>query len=168
MKRLIIPLMLLASAHTHAQSIGPTTINASGGSAVISGNTHEWAVAENTVVSTYSSSSLILTQGVLQPMPPSTGISKVNNAQDNVRVFPNPVQNELYLQCEFNGAGTLAYTLQDITGKLISRREEKLQTGNEKITVSFDGLATGNYMLSVMYTQSTGTSAASFKISKTQ
>lgn len=160
-------MMLFAVTGVRAQSIGPSTLNASGGSATISGGTHEWSVAENTVVSTYSSSSLVLTQGVLQPMPPATGISKLQNATDNVRVYPNPVQNELFLQCEFNSGGTLSYMLQDITGKLISRKEQQLSTGKEKITVSFDGLATGNYMLNVMYVQPTGNAAASFKISKT-
>jgi len=161
-------MMLFAATGVRAQSIGPSTINASGGSATISGGTtHEWSVAENTVVSTYSSSSLVLTQGLLQPMPPSTGISKLQNATDNVRVFPNPVQNELFLQCEFNSSGTLSYYLQDITGKLITRKEQKLESGNEKISVSFEGLATGNYMLKILYTQASGTSAASFKIAKT-
>lgn len=168
MKRMLVIIWLLAATGAFAQKAGPSTLNASGGSKQIGANTFEWSVAEMTVVNTYSSPTLVLTQGILQPMVWPTGINTNTAAQHgDIQIYPNPVENELTLQCDFSGGGKLHYVLLDITGKTIKANEEQLASGKEKIRIDFSGLATGDYLLQVIYRQQDISATSSFKIAKT-
>ena len=153
MKKLFLLLWLATAIGARAQSMGPQTINASGGSAGISGNTFEWSVAEMTVVSTYTSSGRILTQGVLQPKVPPAGINGIALQNKDVQVYPNPVQDELNLLCHFSSGGKLNCMLQDMTGKTILEQHKQLDKGNETLKMELHGIATGSYLLIVNYTQ---------------
>ncbi len=168
MKKILVIACVLACHGAYAQNAGPTTINSAGSSATISGNTYESSVAEMTVTGTYTSPTLVLTQGVLQPNAPATSVKGTALLNNNVKVYPNPVQNELNMQCDFAEGGKLVYELQDVTGKMLMQNQQELASGKGKLTISLAGMATGNYVLQLQYIQQAGTSSAIYKITKAQ
>src|SRR3954465_12260692 len=64
---------LILSAPAGAQSLGPSELNAAGNSATAGGNTYEYAIGSVVGLPAYSSASIVVTPGVLQPQSP-TGI----------------------------------------------------------------------------------------------
>src|SRR5437016_6012346 len=97
MKRHVLwMLLVLAGAiHIRAQSIAPGTLNAAGGGGTVAGNKFDWSVGEMTMVSTFTGSGVIVTQGVLQPyhyVP--TAVSDPHFA-DELQVFPNPATSAI-------------------------------------------------------------------------
>ncbi len=152
----------------YGQSIGPSTLNAGGGSATVSGNTYEWSFAEMTMVSTATGTGLVVTQGVLQPMPPSTGVSWNKLDITGLKVYPNPAKDVVFIEPDFKGAGTMEYILQDITGRAISVASHILVSGKEKQQVSLEGLAAGHYTLQVRFSQNGSDYQSTYKIEKLQ
>lgn len=150
----------------HAQSVGPVTLNAQGGSATVGGNTFEWSIAEMTLVSTATAPNIVVTQGVLQPMPPATGVKDNKYLAENLKVYPIPTQGVLYLEPSFLNGGTLSYLLMDANGKTIARREVILNTGHERQSVDMNAFAAGNYMLQVQYNEGGSVNTNTFKVQK--
>lgn len=166
-RRYLILLMGIAAATgAHAQSVGPTTLNATGGTGAISGNTYEWSIGEMVLVHTAISSNLIVTQGLLQPSPPPSGIKKTEALLADMMVYPNPAHDIIYLQSKLAGGGILQYVLQDITGKVLKTETVALITGNEKQTISLEGHAAGSYMLNVHFSRNQQQYQNNFKIEK--
>ncbi len=169
MKRTLLILLMLAAIGAQAQSIGPKTLNATGGTVTISGNTYEWSVGEMTVINTASSSTLVVTQGVLQPTTPTTGIKKTESfTAQQLKVYPTPTQNTLFIQPDFNKSGQLQCYVTDAAGKEILKHEANLQTGNEKQQINMESLAAGNYMLVVLFSSNTDRFQTAFKVQKLQ
>jgi hypothetical protein len=163
---LLIPLGIVAFLHAGAQSVGPSTLNSTGGSAALSGKTYEWSIGEMTVVNTATASNIIVTQGILQPMPPQTGIRENHLTNQNIKVYPNPAENVVYLQPGFTSSGNLQYSLQNMTGQTIMQKETMLVTGDEKQTLVLESLPAGSYMLSVRFIHAGQLFNTSFKIQK--
>lgn len=168
-KTLALLLGISASAVVvQAQSIGPSTLNAAGGSRVIGGNSYEWSVGEMAVVSTFSNASLVVTQGVLQPNMVSNAVGNVPGKITALNVYPNPVADgQLYLSPSFNNGGKLIYRLTDAAGKTVLSQTSTLQSGKELQTISMHAYAAGQYTLSVEWQDSKGTSFNNYKIQKT-
>lgn len=170
---LAVAILLTAAFHSppeaRAQSVGPSVLNAAGGSAVIAGNTHEFSVGEEILIPTSTSGSLVVTSGVLQPSPfIETSIADVAALQ-GVTVFPNPVTTDLYVAPSLGSRGTLEMQLLDATGKLIRRSATRLATGNEQQTIPMEALAASTYMLRLVWTPEGGTAkpaTASYTIQK--
>lgn len=168
-KNYFLWILILCSAISvaNAQSIGPSTLNASGGSATAGGNTYEWSVGEMTLVSTATSASVIVTQGVLQPVQSTNGVGTIDNTMyQYMDVYPVPTSSMLYLQPHFTGGGTLQYSLLDVTGKTIVKEEVTLHTGKEKQSIDLNRLAAANYMLVVHFTGNDGQRTAAYTIQK--
>ena len=158
-------LCMLITVITTAQSVGPSSLNASGGSAVVSGNTFEYAIGD-LLTTTYTSSSLVVTQGVLQPMPAPTGISTPGIAASDLSVFPNPASGYLFLQPGFSKGGVLEYLLLDATGKTVLQRSVTLTQGNERQEIVMTPFAAGQYMLQVQWRQQGQTYMNAYKVQK--
>ncbi len=157
---------MTAAASAHAQSVGPTTLNATGGTGATGGNTYEWSVGEMVLVHTATSANLIVTQGLLQPSPPPSGIKKTETLLADVMVYPNPAHDIIYLQPKLTGACVLQYVLQDITGKVLKTGTATLVNGNEKQTITLEGYAAGRYMLTVHFSRNEQQYQNNFKIEK--
>ena len=159
-KLLLAPAACLWVAGATAQSIGPSTINAAGGSATVGGNTHEWSIGEMTIVSTNTAGSVTVTHGVLQPFKSSTLVNDPAFAS-LLNVFPNPAQSILSIRHSDLGTGAIAYALTDATGKIVARRSEPL-AGPATHTLNIEPLAAGVYLLSI----EAGSRKAAFTITK--
>lgn len=157
---------VLCALHSGAQSVGPSTLNSAGKSSNIGPDTYEWSVGEMAVVSTYTSGSLVVTQGVLQPFDAALGVPANNRIAKNLNMFPNPAQDVLFLQPAFQPGTSLSYSLQAIDGKVLRSATTQLPTGSEKQTLQLNALAAGNYMLLVQVTENGRTFTNNYKIEK--
>ncbi len=163
---IILPLCLAITATgTSAQSIGPATFNNAGGSGAIGTNNFDWSVGEMPFVNTYSSSAFVITQGLLQPYDATASVNDVY-VINNLRVFPTPAENTIYLQPAFAGGGIMQWVLQDVAGRTLAANEVKLVTGDEKQTLNMSAFPVGAYMLQVVYKQGGKTYKAPYKIHK--
>jgi len=169
MKKLltVLCLLLLCSMAARAQSIGPSTLNAAGGSRTIEGNTYEYAIGEVVAGSTYDGPGLIVTPGVLQPMiEDPDGIDQLVIDPGALGVFPNPVEQALFLQPDFKKKGILEYVLSDIQGRILLEKKVNLDQGNERQQIDMNHLAAATYNLSVVWKQAGKLYVKAFKIQK--
>jgi hypothetical protein len=166
-KILIFCCVCLCTSPAWSQSIGPSTINTAGGSAIISGNTHEFSIGE-LLVKTATGTNIIVTQGVLQPVHQTTGIEDRDFFADHLNIFPNPAEEVVFLQPSFSSGGKLSCHLYDALGRSIEQAEFTLLTGKEKQTIRLKHLAAGTYMLNIGFLQKGKTYTTAYKIQKLQ
>lgn len=150
-----------------AQSIGPSAITAAGNSTATSSLTHEYAVGQVVVSNTFSSTALVVTPGVLQPViAASNSITPQSLTLAEMNVFPNPVESDLFMQPGFTGAGMLSYSLYDAAGKLVMMREVALTSGVERQSILMTPFAAGQYSLQVAWRQGATTALGAYKVQK--
>lgn len=166
-KILILCSACLCTSPAWSQSIGPSTINTAGGSATLSGNTHEFSIGE-LLVETKTGTNIIITQGVLQPLPQPTGIDDRNFFGDHLNIFPNPAEEVVFLQPSFSSGGKLSCHLYDALGRSLEQAEFTLLTGKEKQAIRLKHLAAGTYMLNISFLQKGKTYNTAYKIQKLQ
>jgi|JI10StandDraft_1071094.scaffolds.fasta_scaffold376966_2 hypothetical protein len=144
----------LASMHACAQSINPAIINSAGGTASIGGNTYEWSIGEMVLVNTATAGNITITQGLLQPSKPSSGVglSESQFIFDHVTIYPNPTENLFYLSADFNDKGEIHTLLYDMNGKIIDDKKIPADGQPVKIAYNISALAAGNYMMVVSFT----------------
>jgi hypothetical protein len=151
---------------SHAQSIGPAVLDVAGGSNTTAGITHEYAIGQVVAGNTYSSASLIVTPGVLQPITESTGVSQHVISGLDLRVYPAPVETVLFLQPAFKGGGRLSYSLYDMAGRMLLQQESVLVTGAEQQSIDVRALPAAQYSLQVTWQQAGQSTSTSYKIQK--
>lgn len=158
----------LSSFRSDAQSIWPSTLNASGGSATLAGNTYEWSVGEMTLVSTESTSSLVVTQGLLQTRLGTTDV-KDHSIMQFLSVFPNPTSSTVNYTFNSPQKATLGIRLVDMTGKVLLVRSNDVKTGMNTGQVDMSPYAAATYMLQVDLTDGDSQlGSTSYKIQKIQ
>lgn len=149
-----------------AQSIGPQTLNATGGSAAIEGKTYAYSIGEMTLVNTATGSNIIVTQGVLQPAPQPTGIHEEAFFNNHFNVYPNPGEDIIFLQPAFATGGQLSFQLYDALGRVLKQGVFKLDTGREKQSISLSDLAASTYSLSISFNNHNDIYKTAYKIQK--
>lgn len=155
----------LTPATSPAQSIGPASINPSGGSAQVATDTYEYAVGQLTPGQTASAGGIIITPEVLQPRIQSTGMIE-QVSESAVRVFPNPTSSSLFLKPSLLAGTELRYVLYDASGKVVARSTATLSQGTEQQTLQVETLSPGMYNLRVSWTSGGNPYEAGFKIQK--
>lgn len=160
-------LVMCCSPYARGQSIGPSTLNSAGGSTNIGTDTYEWSIGELALVSTFTSSSIVVTQGVLQPVAP-TAIDDVSTVAAQLQVYPNPAGEELHLSCTPVADVTLALSLCDMTGRQLYNQSFELRKGVAfSQTIPMASYAAGQYLLSAYPAGgSAAKAAATFHIQK--
>jgi hypothetical protein len=151
----------------HAQSIGPSEMNAAGKSVFAGSNTYEYAIGTVVAGNTFQSSSLIVTQGVLQPLiEEPNGVHEPGISSDNLSVYPNPVEQTLFLKPAFGKKGKLEYVLLDGAGRTIMKNSAALEQGNELQEIPMSSYAVGQYTLSVTWQHQGQSKSTAYKIQK--
>ena len=159
-------LSMLGMHNARGQSIGPSTLNSTGGSGTIGTTIFDWSIGEMTMVSTFTGSSVIVTQGVLQnnKVPDGVGHLDITN---QLQVFPNPASSIVNVRYTAAGPGKLTLRLMDITGKLITTSNTQVDQGVTSEQLSIADLAAATYMLEVSFKGNSGTQGlTSYKIEK--
>ena len=168
MKRslLLLTILTVVSA-AFGQKNSPVTINAVGGQSVVNNNTYEWSIGELVLVNTFSSPSLVVTQGVLQPFQKDNSVDPAGNyLAANLKLYPVPTDATLYLQPNFSAGSKLNYVVQDVTGKQLLKKEVQLGTGIERQTINMSAFASATYIVTVQLTEQGKTYLQSFKVEK--
>ena len=147
---LLFGLCLSAFSNTHAQSIGPATLNAAGGTAVIGANELDWSVGEMTMVSTFTATGIVVTQGLLQPDDYlNEGVVAHSLLANQILVFPNPATSVVNIQYTSSITGLLEYRLLDVAGQVISTQSVPVVPGVTAAQLNVSALACASYMLQV-------------------
>lgn len=141
MKQIILTVLLLSAGYAvQAQSIERQVIGSAGGS--YSGSFQvDWTAGE-TVTTTASAGSVILTQGFQQPASSTSGVKTVSSS-NNVTVYPNPTGatvNVAWTGTSFSGT----MELYDANGRLVFTGSE---TAASKAVIDLSAQAPGIYTL---------------------
>ena len=129
------------------------TLNVAGNSAKINGMTFEYSIGEMTIVSTEHNANLIVTQGMLQPssqtnQPQTTpNGNTLNNLADQIKVYPNPTQNLLFVETNETQIGDYSYQLFDGVGKIVLSQSGQTIIGLNKFSLDLQSIAGGTYYL---------------------
>lgn len=77
--------------------------------------------------------------------------SQCGQATDEWKVWPNPVQNKLFVSINTANNSQATITIYDSKGALIKQQQNALLPGNNQITINMDGFAKGNYNVVTSY-----------------
>lgn len=169
MKRsgLLLLIALFMATGVQAQSVGPSTINATGGSTIIGSDDFEWSVGEMTLVSTFTTPGIIVTQGILQPVDGPLGVPETAELSNALSVFPNPAADCVNVQYRSAGEDILSCRLLDALGKEVSCRKITVANGQAAGQIDIRSFAAASYMLEVTIIPKKGTpKLAAYKIQK--
>jgi hypothetical protein len=145
----------------------PSTINSSGGSATYKTVTYDWSVGEMAAIETFSTTSLIITQGFLQP-----AILKVDHFDQSITdhqkivVYPDPGKQTCIIETKFAKHGKLNYQLIDLNGRIFLKKETNLKEMISKESINLSNYPKGIYLLRVSFTSKDETISQTFKIQK--
>jgi hypothetical protein len=132
----------------------------------IRGITYEYAIGQVMAGDTHIYGDFIVAPGVIQPTPRARITGKDIDASE-LQVFPDPVENTLFLLPAFRQGGKLNYALFDAAGSLVLSGESVLQGGTERQDLPVSHLATGQYILKVSWSPAGATPRTSgYKIQK--
>ena len=128
----------------------------------------DWSFGEVTLTSTFSTPNLIVTQGVLQnnATGSSNGIHTLAAIKQNIKVYPNPSKDVIYLQAEDKSEAKFQYALLDISGKMILNKSTAMSSNAKTETVDLSGFPAGIYILKVTELNKQETSTQSYKVQK--
>ncbi len=168
MKKMIfsIPVIAAFAITANAQSIGPATLNATGGTAVIGANEFDWSVGEMVMVNTFSTSSVVVTQGVLQPAASSTTRVDETDWPARLSVYPNPASSVVNIHCASVQPSSFTYKLMDMTGKTLLTGKSTAKNGKPEEQLNIATLACATYMLAITVNTEHETKTITYKIEK--
>lgn len=119
--KLVLPVLLCLSGFAaHGQLIYPSTINVTGQFGTSRDFQVEISIGESTSITTLSSTSIVLTSGVLQTsvaVQPSINTSATFT--DEIKVHPNPARDYLGISFLGKDVGRVKYQLYSQSGKLM-------------------------------------------------
>lgn len=139
----LLPLTLSAQVSLDRQVIGAT-----GGEGGNSNLNVSYTVGE-TVVETFATSSITLTQGFQQPSATIVGIAQPTGPAWEVKQFPNPAMHQFTLQLDGDYTGSIQLRIVNVEGRLIYQTtiEKGSVSLQEQIDVS--RWAAGQYFLTL-------------------
>lgn len=129
-----------------AQSLSPTVISSSGGF-YSNGSGMLSATVGEPVVETYSTASVILTQGFQQPEDFNVSVNDIDAAASGITAGPNPTHGEVQLMFSTLGNLKVRISVYDVAGKVLWRRDEEKLAGNNVVSLNLSALAAGDYFL---------------------
>ena len=114
-------------------------------------------------VETVGNSTLIVTQGYLQPVDETVSTINPESLSGSVQLFPNPTHDFLVLKASLSEATSLRYLLFDMSGKLLLDQSNTnlLQEHEERIDLA--NFAAGTYLIRI---EAKGLGADTFKVLK--
>lgn len=133
-----------------AQTVMPQVVSSSGGSGQNAQGSLDWTIGES-VTTTVTDGTSTLTQGFQQPTLLIATSQKEYNELMQLLVYPNPTADYVTLKMDNTNDAQYNYRVFDAAGKLVS--EGKATSANPNI--SFQGLASGQYTISLVGPKST-------------
>jgi hypothetical protein len=144
----------------------PSVINSAGGSAMYNAVTYDWSVGEMAAVETYTTPTLIITQGYLQPFVlKGTKVEQLTD-QKKIVVYPDYGKQTFSLETSFGKPGKLNYRLVDLNGRTLLKNETRLSDHFSKESINLSNFPNGFYLLKVSFSSNDETISQTFKIQK--
>jgi hypothetical protein len=136
--------------HSNAQSITPATFNNGGG---FSGG-FEWSIGESVSIGSFSTNTILLTTGVLQPL--SNVVTSINEYGpkvfgSQVIIGPNPTTNYLDFKANFSQLGSLNFQLLDSKSKVLLNKEQGSIFSAYQTRIQLESYASGIYYIIVYF-----------------
>jgi hypothetical protein len=147
MKKLspLLLLLLFAPFSVSAQSAERTLISSTGGSFNNASFSADYSVGE-LMVMTFSTPSLVLTQGFQQPPHPETPVIEPEHPLD-ILVYPNPGAGMFHLVTGPGFSGPLELQVYDMLGQLVLSRSYSANGQALSLDIDLGPMATGTYHL---------------------
>lgn len=132
--------------------IAPKAIAQSGlssgvNSVELDGIHHSYIIGEMTLVHTASTNQLTVTQGTLQPTKQTLGVADVMDWVKNIKIYPNPVRETLYIDTYVNIGSEFSYRLLDLNGRLLYSSKKKINADKQQHRLEMGMYQTGTYIL---------------------
>lgn len=167
MKRIPILFFLLISGFLHSQKLGNATLTSSymyntAGSISLSSSIGEATPVSELIIGTHK-----LTQGYFQYQLKNTSQIIDKNKTVILSVFPNPFNEQFYIDLGKSGYGTIELVLENTLGqKVYSTTLKRIEGSTELIPIQVYSLATGTYMLNINFLNNTVENNISVKLIK--
>ena len=148
MKTKIITIIAVIALNTNSfAQTPPQQVISSGGDTHKNENISISYTIGETIIDTYKTSDIILTQGFHQGTLTIVSIEEINEIQHEIIAYPNPASDHIYLKVDHKDFynSNYSYQLYNLNGKLI-------QSGgieSSKTRISFTNLTTGTYIIKV-------------------
>ena len=163
MKQLVLIAFVFIAINCTAQQ----TLNASGGTATISGNTHSYSIGEMSLVHTASTNTIVVTHGVLQPLPQAPdAVQNIWSDNNQVSVYPNPSTSIVNIDLVTTESYQAKYIILDMLGKIVWSRNTSISKGKNQFQYDMTPWANANYLLQVQLKNRTKDYSKYFKIQK--
>ena len=145
---------LLVGASCSAQTFTNYAFNTAGNLITSGKNKYEWSVGESAAITTIGNSNLIVTNGLLQyNVENQTEINLAPSFLTNeIRMYPNPIKNELYINILHASKGNDMIELLDEKG---TKLKEKIVVYNGMGALeiwNLAGLKAGQYFVNIRHT----------------
>ena len=131
----------------------------------------EWSFGEAMAIETFTpAANLAVTSGVLQPFTNTPATINLSGGwgPEEIRILPNPVQNQMGVYIFSKQTGSISVNLYDEAGKFITRHTFDYPGTQYVDRWNFTPYPSGNYFLNIVLVP-TGTSVAKkggFKVIK--
>ncbi len=134
----------------NAQSISPATFNNGGGF----GTGSEWSIGESVSIGSFSTSTILLTTGVLQPL--TNVVTTVNEYGPKVFghqviIGPNPASNYIDFKANFSQLGSVHFQLIDAKSKVLINKEQGSIYSVYQTRIQLEPYASGIYYIKVLF-----------------
>jgi len=152
MNRCILALFFVFSACTcmHAQQmiLSPTVLAPAGGHDQSANYTLSWRLGE-VAVTTLNGNNLILTQGFQQSFGLDVGIrERVTDL--GIRVYPNPVKNELFIRFGSEKESDYLLEIEDVTGRIMLQQSYSRVEPGDILRINTSAFSSGVYFLRII------------------
>jgi hypothetical protein len=147
-------LIITAPVLLNAQSVSQSVISSTGSFSAGADFSISSTTGEMTMVQTFSTASVILTQGFQQPADDAVGLfDMATNDYGTFAVYPNPATNDMWFAFQLPGEGEVTVKIYDVLGQEIKQvYSNKYESGNTTEKISVGSLSAGSYYLSLSFT----------------
>ena len=149
MKKLLFVYLVLSGFYSSAQTIAPSTINASGGATIINSNSYEWSIAEMVDVATYNTGSNFVTTGLLQPLEEKLSVHLLPYSNTSVSIYPNPFTSIINLNIKSDDIQDIQIIVKNMLGQLVYQQAYTLMSNNDVVQINLNQLSVGPYVIEV-------------------
>lgn len=139
-----------------AQSLSPVVISSGGAYSTMPAASLSATIGES-IVTTTSANSIVLTQGFQQAEVHTASVNPVTFTAGSVRMYPNPVSDMIHFDIQLSKTGTVRIELFDILGNKVMD-VQNLSANGSSYTASQDvtSMTNGMYIAKISFTSSTG------------
>lgn len=145
----ILTLLLFYAGMATAQLLSPNVVSTSGGFYSNDSGMLSFTTAEMSTVSTFTTPSIIITQGFQQYWDLGTYIREYPDHHISFGIYPNPSDGLFTLFTDAESNQYVDARILDIWGKEILRVSYYLESGNHIETVDLSNAAPGIYIIAL-------------------